>query len=95
MSGDVRGQVTDISYKDVRGAFEAEHLHNKVDACNAYALSVFPFGREDEWPEDWESEDWETGMYGSTGSPRADWLPALRRVDDGRIGGAVQTLSNR
>jgi hypothetical protein len=26
-----------------------------------------------------------SGMYGSTGAPRADWLPALRRVDDGRM----------
>ena len=105
MSGDVRGQVTDISYKDVRGAFEAEHLHNKVDACNAYALSVFPFGREDKRSEDYETKVWETGMMvgsgfkvngsRSLGSPRVDWLPALRRVTDGRIGGAVQTLSNR
>ena len=44
MSG---GQVTGISSEDVRGAFEAEHPHNMVDACDAYALSVYPFGRED------------------------------------------------
>jgi len=41
------GQVTDTSCDDVRAAFEDEHPHNMVDASNAYALSVFPFGRED------------------------------------------------
>jgi len=45
---DVRGQVTDISCEDVRVAFEEEHPKNKVDACDAYALLVFPFGRENE-----------------------------------------------
>jgi hypothetical protein len=79
----------------VRAAFEDEHPRNMVDASDAYALSVFPFGRDDERPEDYESEDWETGMMvvsgfkvngsRSLGSPRADWLPALRRVTDGRI----------
>jgi hypothetical protein len=82
-----------------------------VDASDAYALSVFPFGRDDERPEDYESEIWETGLmvqgsglmvqdpwahHGLTsrfkvngsrslGSPRVDWLPALRRVADGRM----------
>lgn len=41
------GTVTDTSCDDVRGAFEAEHPQNMVDASDAYALSVFPFGRED------------------------------------------------
>jgi hypothetical protein len=58
----VRGQVTGISCEDVRAAFEDEHLRNMVDASDAYALSVFPFGRDDERPEDYESEIWETGM---------------------------------
>ena len=31
----------------MRAAFEDEHPHNMVDACNVYALSLFPFGRED------------------------------------------------
>jgi hypothetical protein len=31
----------------VREAFEYEHPHNMVDASDAYALSLFPFGRED------------------------------------------------
>ena len=43
----VRGQMTDTSCDDVRAAFEDEHPRNMVDACNAYALSVFPFGRDD------------------------------------------------
>ena len=38
-----------------------------VDACDAYALSVFPFGRDDERPEDYESEIWETGMMVGSG----------------------------
>ena len=38
-----------------------------VDACNAYALSVFPFGRDDERPEAYESEIWETGMMVGSG----------------------------
>jgi hypothetical protein len=36
--------VTDISCEDVRVAFEEEHPKNMVDASDAYALSVFPFG---------------------------------------------------
>ena len=51
----VRGTVTDTSCEDVRGAFEDEHPMNMVDASDAYALSVFPFGRDDERPEDYES----------------------------------------
>ena len=54
--------MTDTSCEDVRAAFEAEHPHNMVDAGNAYALSVFPFGREDKRSEDYETEVWETGM---------------------------------
>ena len=38
-----------------------------VDACDAYALSVFPFGRDDEHPDDYETEDWETGMMVGSG----------------------------
>ena len=60
-------QGTDISCDDVRAAFEDEHPHNMVDACNAYALSLFPFGRDDERPEDYESEIWETGMMVGSG----------------------------
>ena len=48
LTGVSGGQVTDTSCDDVRAAFEDEHPHNMVDASNAYALSVFPFGREDE-----------------------------------------------
>jgi len=62
-----QGTDTDTSCDDVRAAFEEEHLHNMVDACNAYALSLFPFGRDDERPEDYESEIWETGMMVGSG----------------------------
>lgn len=51
--------MTDTSCEDVRGAFLEEHLHNKVDACDAYVLTVYPFGRDDEQPDDYETEDWE------------------------------------
>ena len=60
----VMGQMTDISCEDVRAAFEDEHPRNMVDACDAYALSVFPFGRDDERAKDYESEIWETGDDG-------------------------------
>ena len=96
------------AYEDVRAAFEDEHPHNMVDASDAYVLTVYSFGRNDEHPDDYETEDWETGMmvgsgflrpYGSKraklerkvngsrslGSPRVDWLPALRRVTADRI----------
>ena len=51
----------------MRGAFEDEHPRNMVDASDAYALSVFPFGRDDERPKDYESEIWETGMMVGSG----------------------------
>lgn len=83
------------AYELVCGAFEEVHPKNMVDASDAYALSVFPFGREDKRSEDYETEDWETGMMvgsgfkvqgsRSLGSPRVDWLPALRRLTAGRI----------
>ena len=50
------------SYGQVRGAFEDEHPHNMVDACDAYVLTVYSFGRNDEHADDYETEDWETGM---------------------------------
>lgn len=67
--------MTDTAYELVRGAFKEEHPQIMVDASDAYALSVFPFWREDERPDDYELEVWETGMY--------DGCPALRRVADG------------
>lgn len=85
LQSEMRDEEIIWTYEDVRGAFEAEHPHNMVDACDAYVLSVYPFGRNDERPDDYESETWETGLYGSTGSPRVDWQPALRCVADGRI----------
>jgi hypothetical protein len=38
-----------------------------VDACDAYVLTVYPFGRDDEQPDDYELEDWETGMMVGSG----------------------------
>ena len=76
---DLQGELPDEeimwTYGQVRGAFEAEHPHNMVDASDAYVLTVYPFGRNDERPDDYELEVWETGMY--------DGCPALRRVADG------------
>lgn len=85
LQGEMRDEEIMWTYEDVRGAFEDEHPHSMVDASDAYVLTVYPFGRDDERPEDYDTEDWETGLYGSTGSPRADWLPAMRRVADGRV----------
>lgn len=65
------------TYEQVRGAFEHEHPHNMVDASDAYVLTVFPFGRDDEQPYDYETENWETGLY--------EGYPAMRRVADGRV----------
>ena len=59
--------MTDTSCEDVRATFEDEHPRNMVDASDAYALSVFPFGRDDERPEYYESEIWETGMMVGSG----------------------------
>jgi hypothetical protein len=38
-----------------------------VDACDAYVLTVYPFGRDDEQPDDYETEDWEKGMMVGSG----------------------------
>ena len=38
-----------------------------MDASDAYALSLFPFGRDDERPEDYDTEIWETGMMVGSG----------------------------
>ena len=59
--------MTDTSCDDVRAAFEDEHPRNMVDASDAYALSVFPFGRDDERPDGYETETWETGLMVGSG----------------------------
>lgn len=38
-----------------------------MDACDAYVLTVYPFGRDDEQPDDYETENWETGMMVGSG----------------------------
>ena len=75
----------------LRGRASAQHGGCERCVC----LVGVPFGRDDERPEDYESEIWKTGMMvgsgfkvngsRSLGSPRVDWLPALRRVTDGRM----------
>lgn len=30
-----------------------------MDAYDAYVLTVYPFGRDDEQPDDYELEDWD------------------------------------
>ena len=67
LQGEMRNEEIMWAYEDVRAAFEDEHPRNMVDASDAYALSVFPFGRDDERPEDDESEIWETGMMVGSG----------------------------
>ena len=78
----VRGQVTDTSCDDVRAAFEDEHPRNMVDASDAYALSVFPFGRDDkktfrvstEWvipPEVFKTWNYTTSSYTSCQTSRS------------------------
>ena len=77
LQGEMRNEEIMWTYEDVRGAFEAEHPHNMVDASDAYVLTVYPFGRDDEHPYDYDTETWETGLY--------DGCPAMRCVADGRI----------
>lgn len=65
------------TYEQVRGAFEDEHPHNMVDASDAYVLTVFPFGQNDEQPKDYETESWLAGLQ--------DGRLAMRRMADGRV----------
>jgi hypothetical protein len=55
----------------LRGAFEDSHPQNKVDASDAFILTVFPFKSVDEAPDEYEVEDYETGF--------CDGKPALRK----------------
>lgn len=54
-----------------------EHLHNMVDASDTYVLMVYPFGRNDKHQDDYDTETWETELYGG--------CPAMKRVSDGRV----------
>ena len=63
-------------YWALRSAFEESHPNNMVDASDAYVLTVFPFQWGDEIPDDYEVENYATGM--------ADGKPALCKMDDTR-----------
>ena len=78
---DLRDKMTDeeimSTYSLIRGEFEDKHPQNMVDASDAFVLTVFPFGREDEQPDEYETVELETGLY--------DGLPAMRCVADNSI----------
>ena len=62
-----------ILYEDLRAALERMLPNNSIDASDCDVLTVFPFriGTGD-IPEDYEVENYETGMVGQ--------YPALRKV---------------
>ena len=62
------------TYWVLRTAFEDSHPNNMVDASDAYILTVFPFRWGDEIPDDYEVEDYATGLV--------DGKPALRKMDE-------------
>ena len=64
------------TYWVLRSAFEESHPNNMVDASDAYVLTVFPFKWGDEIPDDYEVEDYATGMV--------DGKPALCKMDETR-----------
>ena len=47
----------------LRDAFEESHPGRMTDASDAYVLTAFPFGEDDEVPEDYEAVNYATGMY--------------------------------
>lgn len=62
-----------ILYKDLRAALERMLPNNSTDASDCDVLTVFPFRIETgDIPEDYEVENYETGMVGQ--------YPALRKV---------------
>lgn len=64
------------TYRVLRAAFEDSHPNNMVDACDAHVLTVFPFRWGDEIPDDYEVEDYATGLV--------DGKPALCKMDKTR-----------
>lgn len=62
------------TYATLRGAYEDSHPDRMVDSSDAYHLTVFPFAEDDEWPDDYEVTDYETGFY--------QGKPALRNCSD-------------
>lgn len=63
-------------YWVLRSAFEESHPDNMLDASDAYVLTVIPFKWGDEIPDDYEVEDYATGMV--------DGNPALCKMDETR-----------
>lgn len=74
----LQGSMSDAeiigTYEVLRGAFESSHPLNMVDASDAYVLTVFPFSKIAEAPEDYDTIDYETGFYCGQ--------PALRCCND-------------
>jgi hypothetical protein len=62
------------TYEVLRGAFENSHPHNMVDASDAYVLTVFPFSKIAEAPDDYDTVNYEAGFYCGQ--------PALRCCND-------------
>ena len=78
------------TYATLRGAYENSHPDRMVDASDAYVLTVFPFAENDEWPEDYEVTNYETGFY--------QGKPALRNCSDKKeilyISDGIQCLTS-
>ena len=68
-------KVMDVSWM-LRSALEESHPDNMVDASDAYVLTVFPFKWGDEIPDDYEVENYVTGMV--------DGKPTLCKMDETR-----------
>lgn len=64
------------TYWVLRSAFEESHPNNMVDASDAYVLTAFPFKWGDEIPDDYEVDNYATGMV--------DGKPALCKMDCNR-----------
>ena len=62
------------TYWVLRSAFEENHPNNMVDASDAYVLTVFPFQRGDDIPDNYDVENYATAMV--------DGKPALCKMDN-------------
>ena len=58
------------TYSILRGAYEDTYPDKMVDASDVYVLTVFPFAKNDEWADDYEVTDYETGFFHGTPSLR-------------------------
>lgn len=66
------------TYRVLRAAFEDSQSNNMVDASDAYVLTVFPFKWGDEIPDDYEVDNYATGMV--NGKPALCKLDKTRQV---------------